>query len=56
MVLKTERLQVDTKKRGREREGFMLDKKIFDAMFYVAVFEKHVLKLHITKEMEKRMD
>ena len=49
-------LQEDTKKREVKVEGFVLDIKIFDAMFYVAVFDKHVLNLHITKEMEKRMD
>ncbi|CAM2897749.1 hypothetical protein [Helicobacter burdigaliensis] len=49
-------LQEDTKKREVKVEGFVLDIKIFDAMFYVAVFDKPVLNLHITKEMEKQMN
>ena len=56
MLFKAQSLQEDTKKREVKVEGFVLDIKIFDAMFYVAVFDKHVLNLHITKEMEKRMD
>ncbi|WP_104721598.1 hypothetical protein [Helicobacter mesocricetorum] len=55
VVFKAQTLQEDTKKREVKVEGFVLDIKIFDAMFYVAVFEKHVLSLHITKEMEKKM-
>ena len=47
-------LQEDTKKREVKVEGFVLDIKIFDAMFYVAVFDNNVLSMHITKEMEKR--
>ena len=30
--------------------------KIFDAMIYVAVFDRHVLSLHITKEMDKKIN
>lgn len=56
VLFKAQSLQEDTKKREVKVEGFVLDIKIFDAMFYVAVFDKHVLNLHITKEMEKRMD
>lgn len=56
ITFRAETLQEDTKKREVKVEGFVLDIKIFDAMFYVAVFDKHVLSLHIVKEMEKRMD
>ena len=55
VLFRGETLQEDTKKREVKVEGFVLDIKIFDAMFYIAVFDKHVLSLHITKEMEKKM-
>ncbi len=55
VLFRAETLQEDTKKREVKVEGFVLDIKIFDAMFYIAVFDKHVLSLHITKEMEKKM-
>ncbi|EEO25757.1 hypothetical protein [Helicobacter winghamensis] len=55
VLFRAETLQEDTKKREVKVEGFVLDIKIFDAIFYVAVFDKHVLSLHITKEMEKKM-
>ncbi len=55
ILFKAETLQEDTKKREIKVEGFVLDIKIFDAMIFVAVFERHVLSLHITKEMEKKM-
>ncbi|MCH5323286.1 MAG: hypothetical protein J1E31_06925 [Helicobacter sp.] len=48
-------LQEDTKKREVKVEGFVLDIKVFDAIFYIAVFEKHVLSLHITRELNKQM-
>ena len=56
VLFKAQCLQEDTKKREVKVEGFVLDIKIFDAMFFVAVFDKHNLSLHITKEMEKRME
>lgn len=55
ILFSAEALQEDTKKREVKVEGFVLDIKIFDAIFYIAVFDKHVLSLHITKEMEKKM-
>lgn len=55
VLFSAETLQDDTKKREVKVEGFVLDIKIFDAMFYIAVFDKHVLSLHITREMEKKM-
>lgn len=55
VIFKAQTLQEDTKKREVKVEGFVLDIKIFDAMFYIAVFEKHVLSLHIAKEMDKKM-
>lgn len=55
VLFRAETLQEDTKKREVKVEGFVLDIKIFDGMFYVAVFEKHVLSLHISKEMENKM-
>lgn len=55
ITFRAQTLQEDTKKREVKVEGFVLDIKIFDAMFYIAVFDKHVLSLHIVKEMEKRM-
>lgn len=55
VTFRAQTLQEDAKKREVKVEGFVLDIKIFDAMFYVAVFEKHVLSLHITKEMDKKM-
>lgn len=56
VLFKAQCLQEDTKKQEVKVEGFVLDIKIFDAMFFVAVFDKHILSLHITKEMEKRME
>lgn len=56
VVFKAETLQEDTKKREVKVEGFVLDIKIFDAMFFVAVFDRHVLSLHITKEMDKKIN
>ncbi|MDD6056498.1 MAG: hypothetical protein PUB96_08175 [Helicobacteraceae bacterium] len=53
---RAETLQEDTKKREVKVEGFVLDIKIFDAMIYVAVFDRHVLSLHITKEMDKKIN
>ncbi|TLD82932.1 hypothetical protein LS70_006490 [Helicobacter sp. MIT 11-5569] len=55
VLYRAETLQEDTKKREVKVEGFVLDIKIFDAIFYIAVFDKHVLSLHITREMEKKM-
>ncbi|MDE5591762.1 MAG: hypothetical protein K2I63_02225 [Helicobacter sp.] len=56
IIFKAETLQEDTKKREVKVEAFVLNIKIFDAMFYIAVFDKHVLSLHITKEMQKKMN
>lgn len=44
------RLQEDTKKREVSVEGKVLDIKIFEATFYVAVFERHILSLKITRD------
>ena len=55
VVFKAQTLQEDTKKREVKVEGFVLDIKVFDAMFYIAVFEKHVLSLHIAKDIDKPM-
>lgn len=42
-------LQNDTKKREVKVEGYVLDIKVFDAMFYVAMFDHHIFKLRITE-------
>lgn len=41
-------LQNDTKKREVQVDGFVLDIKVFQALFEVAIFEHHVFKLQIT--------
>ncbi|RAX56825.1 hypothetical protein CCZ01_08175 [Helicobacter monodelphidis] len=46
--LRAEMLQNDTKKREVKVEGFVLDIKVFEAIFEVAIFEHHVFKLQIT--------
>ena len=43
-------LQSDTKKREVRVEGYVLDIKVFEAMFYVAIFENHIFKLRITEK------
>lgn len=53
ITFKAKMLQEDTKKREVRVEGFVLDIKIFDALFAIAVFERHVLSLHIVKELDK---
>ena len=55
VLFKAQSLHEDTKKREVKVEGFVLDIKIFDALFSVAVLDKHILNLHISKEKEKRM-
>lgn len=44
------RLQEDTKKREVSVEGRVLDIKIFEAVIYVAVFERHILSLKISRD------
>ncbi len=46
--LRAQMMQDDTKKREVQVEGFVLDIKVFQALFEVAIFEHHVLKLQIT--------
>lgn len=41
-------LQNDTKKREVQVDGFVLDIKVFQALFEIAIFDHHVFKLQIT--------
>ncbi|MGP1450521.1 MAG: PaaI family thioesterase [Wolinella sp.] len=43
-------LQHDTKKREVRVEGYVLDIKVFDATFFVAMFDHHIFKLRITEK------
>lgn len=46
-------LQSESKKREVKVEGFVLDIKVFDSIFQVAVFDKHILRLKISKIADK---
>lgn len=45
VIFKGEALQDDTKKCEVRVEGFLLDIKVFYAMFYIAVFDKKIFKI-----------
>lgn len=42
-------LQSETKKREIKVTGSVMDIKVFEGLFYVAIFDKHVLKLKLTR-------
>lgn len=45
MVFKAEAAQIDSKKCEVKVEGFLLDIKIFDSIFHIAIFDKKIFKL-----------
>lgn len=45
VIFKAEAIQNDTKKCEIKVEGFLLDIKIFDSLFHIAVFDKKIFKL-----------
>lgn len=45
VIFKAEALQSDTKKCEVKVEGYLLDIKIFDSLFHIAVFDKKIFKL-----------
>lgn len=52
VTFKAEAIQSDTKKCEVKVEGFLLDIKIFDSLFHIAVFDKKIFKLRF-KDDEK---
>lgn len=50
VIFKAEAVQSDTKKCEVKVEGFLLDIKIFDSMFHIAVFDKKIFKLRFKDE------
>ena len=45
VTFKAEAIQSDTKKCEVKVEGYLLDIKIFDSLFHIAVFDKKIFKL-----------
>ncbi|TLD97462.1 PaaI family thioesterase [Helicobacter jaachi] len=45
VIFKAEAIQSDTKKCEVKVEGYLLDIKIFDSIFHIAVFDKKIFKL-----------
>lgn len=50
ITFKAQAIQSDTKKCEVKVEGFLLDIKIFDSLFHIAVFDKKIFKLHFKDE------
>lgn len=50
VIFKAEAIQSDTKKREVKVEGYLLDIKIFDSLFHIAVFDKKIFKLRFKDE------
>lgn len=50
VVFKAQAVQSDTKKCEVKVEGFLLDIKIFDSLFHIAVFDKKIFKLRFKDE------
>ena len=51
VIFKAEAIQSDTKKCEVKVEGYLLDIKIFDSLFHIAVFDKKIFKLHFKDDM-----
>lgn len=49
VIFKAEALQNDIKKCEVKVEGFLLDIKIFDSIFHIAVFDKKIFKLRFNE-------
>lgn len=49
IIFEAKTMQKDTKKREVRVIGVVLDIKIFEALFHVVIFEKHVLKLRLNR-------
>lgn len=52
VVFKAEAVQNDSKKCEVKVEGYLLDIKIFDSLFHIAVFDKRIFKLRFKEEEE----
>lgn len=50
VVFKAEAVQNDSKKCEVKVEGYLLDIKIFDSLFHIAVFDKRIFKLRFKDE------
>ena len=50
VIFKAEAIQSDTKKCEVKVEGYLLDIKIFDSLFHIAVFDKKIFKLRFKDE------
>lgn len=50
VIFKAESIQSDTKKCEVKVEGYLLDIKIFDSIFHIAVFDKKIFKLRFKDE------
>lgn len=50
ITFKAQAIQSDTKKCEVKVEGFLLDIKIFDSLFHIAVFDKKIFKLRFKDE------
>ncbi|RDU59536.1 thioesterase [Helicobacter marmotae] len=53
ILFKADAIQTDTKKCEVKVEGYLLDIKIFDSIFHIAVFDKKIFKLRFKDEEEK---
>lgn len=53
VTFKAEAVQSDTKKCEVKVEGYLLDIKIFDSLFHIAVFDKKIFKLRFKDEEGK---
>ena len=52
ITFKAEAIQSETKKCEVKVEGYLLDIKIFDSIFHIAVFDKKIFKLRFKDEEE----
>ena len=50
VIFKAEAIQSDTNKCDVKVEGYLLDIKIFDSLFHIAVFDKKIFKLRFKDE------
>ena len=53
ITFKAEAIQNETKKCEVKVEGYLLDIKIFDSIFHIAVFDKKIFKLRFKDEEDK---
>ncbi|PAF52296.1 thioesterase [Helicobacter sp. 13S00477-4] len=52
LVFKANAIQGEAKKCEVKVEGFLLDIKIFDAIFYIAIFDKKLFRLKLKEDKE----